>query len=83
MPTPDQPAVLVINSGSSSVKFTLFRIEDEKVLATGIVERIGLDGTQIIYVNGSGEKITRPTDVGDARDAVSRRMPLCSRVRSI
>jgi acetate kinase len=72
MSSPDQPAVLVINSGSSSVKFTLFRIEDEKVLATGIVERIGLDGTQIIYINGSGEKITRPTDVGDARDAVSR-----------
>ena len=40
MPTPHNLSVLVINSGSSSVKFTLFGIEDEAGLVLGIDERI-------------------------------------------
>ncbi len=55
MPTQNKFTVLVINSGSSSVKFTLLRIEDEKVLATGSMERIGLEGTQIVYVSCHGK----------------------------
>ncbi len=34
--------ILVINSGSSSIKFQLLNMDDESVLATGLVERIGL-----------------------------------------
>ena len=71
MPAPDKFAVLVINSGSSSVKFTLFGIQDEKVLAGGIVERIGLEGTRIVYFNSAEETITRAAAVEDTRDAVS------------
>ncbi len=37
--------VLVINSGSSSVKYQLFNMEKEEVLVKGIVERIGIDGS--------------------------------------
>ncbi len=37
--------VLVINSGSSSVKYQLFNMEEEEVLVKGIVERIGIDGS--------------------------------------
>jgi len=33
--------VLVINSGSSSIKYQLFNMDDEAVLASGAVERIG------------------------------------------
>ncbi len=33
--------ILVINSGSSSIKFQLLNMEDESVLATGLIERIG------------------------------------------
>ena len=33
--------ILVINSGSSSVKFQLLQMEDESVLASGLIERIG------------------------------------------
>ncbi len=45
--------ILVINSGSSSLKFTLFSMEknEEKVLASGIVERLGLENPKIIYKN--------------------------------
>ncbi|MBW2176289.1 MAG: acetate kinase [Deltaproteobacteria bacterium] len=72
MPAPHKFTVLVINSGSSSVKFTLFGIEDETVLAKGVVERIGLDGTQITYAAHHGEKVTRAVAVGNVREAVSR-----------
>jgi len=36
--------VLVINAGSSSLKYQLFDMEGEKILAKGICERIGIDG---------------------------------------
>lgn len=43
--------ILVINSGSSSLKFQLFDMPAEKVLASGLVERIGIgaDGSEIHY----------------------------------
>ena len=37
--------VLVVNCGSSSLKYQLFNMEDESVLAKGLVDRIGLDGS--------------------------------------
>ncbi len=70
MPTPCKSTVLVINSGSSSVKFTLFNIKDEAVLARGVVERIGLEGTRIDYTAHTGKKRVRPAAVVDAREAV-------------
>jgi acetate kinase len=72
MPTPSKYAVLVINSGSSSVKFTLFAIADEAVLARGVVERIGLEGTRITYSALHGNKLDQPVAVADAREAVAR-----------
>jgi len=71
MPTPSKYAVLVINSGSSSVKFTLFAIADEAVLARGVVERIGLEGTRITYSALHGKRQDRPVAVADAREAVA------------
>ena len=71
MPTPRKYAVLVINSGSSSVKFTLFAIADEVVLAKGVVERIGLEGTRIVYRAGPGKKLDQRVAVANAREAVA------------
>lgn len=39
--------ILVINCGSSSLKYQLFDMKDERVLAKGLVERIGIDGSRI------------------------------------
>jgi acetate kinase len=39
--------VLVINCGSSSLKYQLFDMNDESVLAKGLVERIGIDGSKL------------------------------------
>ena len=35
--------ILVLNCGSSSIKYKLYDMADESVLAQGVVERIGLD----------------------------------------
>ena len=49
--------VLVINCGSSSLKFQLINSESEKVLAKGLCERIGIDGS-LTYQPAGGEKVT-------------------------
>ena len=41
--------ILIINCGSSSLKFQLINSEDDSVLAKGLCERIGLDGSQLVY----------------------------------
>jgi acetate kinase len=48
--------VLVLNCGSSSVKYQVFDMKDESVLAKGLAERIGLDGSRIIYQRGLESK---------------------------
>lgn len=52
--------ILVINSGSSSIKFQLIEMPSTKVLCTGLVERIGLENAKIKYQVGEvkHEKIT-------------------------
>ena len=47
--------VLVINCGSSSLKYQLINAETEKVLAKGLCERIGIDG-RLTYQPAGGEK---------------------------
>lgn len=49
--------VLVINCGSSSLKYQLIDSESEKALATGLCERIGIDG-RLVHKPAGGEKIT-------------------------
>lgn len=49
--------VLVINCGSSSLKYQLINSETEKALASGICERIGIDG-RLVHKPDGGEKIT-------------------------
>ena len=39
--------VLIVNAGSSSLKYQLIDMEDEKTLAKGLVERIGIDGSKL------------------------------------
>ncbi|CAM3309129.1 acetate/propionate family kinase [Helicobacter labetoulli] len=48
--------VLVINCGSSSLKFQLFNADTEKVLASGICDRIGIEGSVLNYKDSEGKK---------------------------
>ncbi|UQZ90589.1 acetate kinase [Deltaproteobacteria bacterium Smac51] len=63
--------ILVINAGSSSVKFTCFDMSGEKkVLAGGLIERIGIEGTSMKYTNNKGDVIKAEVAVKDAQEAV-------------
>ena len=46
--------ILVINAGSSSLKYQLFDMDDEKVLAKGNCERIGMEGSLIGHKTADG-----------------------------
>ena len=49
--------ILVINAGSSSLKYQLIDSDSEQVLAKGLCERIGIDGSCIKYNSSkTGEK---------------------------
>ena len=50
--------VLVINCGSSSLKFQLINSDTEKVAAKGLCERIGIDGRMVYQPTGGEKEIT-------------------------
>ena len=62
--------VLVINCGSSSLKYQFIDSDTEKVLAKGLCERIGIDGSQITYQPGDGDKEVTVTPMPDHTVAV-------------
>jgi len=62
--------ILSINAGSSSLKFTLFDMKDETVIASGLFERIGIDGSNY-YIKYNGEKISEEMELNNHTDAVN------------
>ncbi len=61
--------VMSVNAGSSSLKFQVYEMPQEKVLAKGLVERIGLpDGVFSITIDG--KKYTQTEDIPDHEAAV-------------
>jgi acetate kinase len=60
--------ILVINCGSSSLKYSFFDSENESNKAHGQVERIGIEGTRLIHQGLSGEVI-RDLDGGGYEEA--------------
>ena len=61
--------VIAVNSGSSSLKFQLFQMPEEKVLTSGQAERIGLE-EGIFTINVNGEKVVTKTPIKDHQAAV-------------
>lgn len=61
--------ILVINCGSSSLKFQLIDSDSEKVLAKGLCERIGIDG-MLTYQPAGGEKETTEPSMSNHTDAI-------------
>lgn len=47
--------ILVINCGSSSLKYQLFNMENEEVMVKGLVERIGIEGSRLVQKNNEDE----------------------------
>lgn len=61
--------ILVINCGSSSLKFQLIESATEKCIAKGICERIGIDGGIIAYTPDGGEKEKKYAEMKDHTEA--------------
>lgn len=61
--------ILAINAGSSSLKFQLIQMPEEKIISKGLVERIGLENA-IFTIEVDGKKDKTVTDITDHENAV-------------
>ncbi len=62
--------ILVINCGSSSLKFQLIDAQTEQMIAKGLCERIGIEGSQIVYQPAGGTKEETVTPMPDHTKAI-------------
>src|SRR5574344_61982 len=61
--------ILSVNAGSSSLKFQLFEMPEEKVIISGVFERIGI-GNSFYTIKLNGEKIKKEVELNNHNDAV-------------
>ena len=62
--------ILVINCGSSSLKFQLIDSESEQMIAKGICERIGIEGSRLIYQRPGYDKLVTDCSMEDHKKAI-------------
>ena len=62
--------VLVINCGSSSLKYQVLEMENEELLCKGLVERIGIEGSEIKHEKIGMDKWVLETPMKDHKDAI-------------
>lgn len=62
---------LVLNCGSSSIKYKLFDIVAREVMAQGGIERVGLDDSFLKFTDKNGEKVTLERDIPQHEDGIS------------
>ena len=62
--------ILVLNSGSSSLKYQLIDMENEQVLAKGNYEKIGMEGSFVTH-KANGEKYKYERDAKNHEEAIS------------
>lgn len=63
--------VLVINCGSSSLKYQLINMENETSLATGLVERIGIEGSKLTQKVDGRDKYVLTVPMKNHKEAIS------------
>jgi len=64
--------VLVINCGSSSLKYQVLDMDGEILMAKGLVERIGLDGSVIRHEKVGQDKFVNETPMKDHKEAIKQ-----------
>ena len=62
--------IIVLNCGSSSIKYQLFDMDNEKVFAKGIVDKIGLHGSSITNERNDGDKVKLEGEIIDHQQGV-------------
>jgi len=68
--------ILVLNVGSSSLKYQLFNMEDESVIASGKVERIGMDTAILIYEPIDKEPVKKVMEILEHTTAIKKVLEL-------
>ena len=66
--------ILVINTGSSSLKYQLIDVENEVVLAKGLCDRIGIDNSFIKHTKTGSETVVIDVDMTNHRAAIKQVM---------
>ena len=61
--------ILAVNAGSSSLKFQMYEMPEEKVLISGVFERIGIDNS-LYTIKFNGEKKSKNIDLPNHKEAV-------------
>ncbi|MBQ1483707.1 MAG: acetate kinase [Eubacterium sp.] len=64
--------ILVINCGSSSLKYQVLDMTDESLLCKGLVERIGMEGSVINHTKTGEDKIVKEVPMKDHKDAIAQ-----------
>ena len=64
--------ILVINAGSSSLKYQLMNMTTNEIMAVGVCERIGIDGGIITHKTLDGTKITENLELPTHKEALAR-----------
>ncbi|MDD2484751.1 MAG: acetate kinase, partial [Eubacteriales bacterium] len=62
--------VLVVNCGSSSLKYQVLEMDDASLLAKGLVERIGIDGSVIKHEKTGMDKFVKETPMKNHTEAI-------------
>ena len=62
--------ILILNSGSSSIKYQLFDIEKEKLLAKGSVEKIGMQGSFLQNIRNDDDQIKLEGEIVDHQSGI-------------
>lgn len=68
--------ILVLNAGSSSLKYQLIDMENESVLAKGNADRIGISGSFVKHKKGEGENVIINKELASHKDAIEVIMSL-------
>ena len=63
--------ILVINCGSSSLKYQLVDMDNEACLSQGLVERIGIEGSRLTQKVEGRDKYVLTVPMKDHKDAIS------------
>src|SRR5690554_6462863 len=61
--------IIAVNAGSSSLKFQLLEMPNERMITSGLVERIGYENA-VFKIEVNGEKVVTETNVPDHKVAV-------------
>jgi acetate kinase len=67
---PNTMNILVLNCGSSSIKYQLFNITDNRVFAKGVVEKVGLKGSFLRHEKENGDKVKLEGEVIDHQTGI-------------